>query len=303
MDRAFLRHTQKFVPLRGAQVTCQRQRRTQAIDAVAFLAGIALHGNLDTLHWNPLMFRVPKHGQCLARAQRGIVEVMGTRPQPLSALLDTEVGGKTISSDVDFMQHRRFLISNDSNRHGLVSLFSSVRGSAILRALIADCATAAVAISAGGVCSASVLRCEAADGGPIETVAALREQPQKAVVQQACERHRHAQTLGRLQREPDVLEPERCSESGRLKAAFGDQATVGLVSGRRKDRGAEHLNVGTSVDARLVDERDGLAQSLDYGGEQEGAAELDEIFRRWLRTYRHGLRTQPVEQQLARSQG
>src|SRR5439155_991060 len=115
----------------------------------------------------------------LARAQRGIVEVMGTWPQPLSALLDTEVGGKTISSDVDFMQHRRFLISNDSNRHGLVSLFSSVRGSAILRALIADCATAAVAISAGGVCSASVLRCEAADGGPIETVAALREQPRK----------------------------------------------------------------------------------------------------------------------------
>src|SRR5256885_15962186 len=89
----------------------------------------------------------------------------------------------------------------------------------------------------------------------------------------------------------------------RSKAAFGDQATVGLVNGRRKDRGAEHLNVGTSVDARLVDERDGLAQSLDCGGEQEVAAELDEICRRWLRTYRKGLRTQRVEQRLARSQG
>src|SRR5256886_10059848 len=116
MDRAFLGHSEKVLPLRGAQVTCQRQRRTQAIDAVAFLAGIALHGNLDTLHWNPLMFRVPKHGQRLARAQRGIVEVMGTWPQPLSALLDTEVGGKTVSSDVNFMPHRRSLISNDSNR-------------------------------------------------------------------------------------------------------------------------------------------------------------------------------------------
>src|SRR2546429_10009728 len=122
MDRAFLGHSEKVLPLRGAQVTCQRQRRTQAIDAVAFLAGIALHGNLDTLHWNPLMFRVPKHGQRLARAQRGIVEVMGTWPQPLSALLDTEVGGKTVSSDVNFMPHRRSLISNDSNSHGPVSV-------------------------------------------------------------------------------------------------------------------------------------------------------------------------------------
>ncbi len=43
VDRAFLRHTQKFLPLHRAQVTGQRQRRTQAIDARAFLARIALH--------------------------------------------------------------------------------------------------------------------------------------------------------------------------------------------------------------------------------------------------------------------
>src|SRR5256885_3673066 len=34
------------------------------------------------------------------------------------SLLDTEVGGKTISTDVDFVPHRHLLISNDSNRHG-----------------------------------------------------------------------------------------------------------------------------------------------------------------------------------------
>src|SRR6267378_1321389 len=113
MDRAFL-------------------RRTQAIDACAFLARIALHGNLDSLHRNILVLRVPKHSQCLAGTQRGIVEVMGTGPRRLPALLNTEVGGKTIVSDVNFMAHRRVLISNDSNRHGFVSL-NSVRGSARCR--------------------------------------------------------------------------------------------------------------------------------------------------------------------------
>src|SRR5205814_10041571 len=100
----------------------QRQRCTQAIDACAFLTGIALYGNLDTMHSNPLMFRVTKNGQRLARAQRGIVEVMGTLSKLLSALLDTEVGGKSVSTDVNFMPHRRSLISNDSNSHGLVSI-------------------------------------------------------------------------------------------------------------------------------------------------------------------------------------
>src|SRR2546430_16229587 len=102
MDWAFLRRTQKFLPLRGVQVTCQRQRRTQAIDAGAFLAGIALHRDLDTLHWNPLMFRVPKHSQRLARAQRGIVGVMGMLPQSLYDLLDTEVVGEPVSADGGF---------------------------------------------------------------------------------------------------------------------------------------------------------------------------------------------------------
>src|SRR2546421_143951 len=155
-------------------------------------------------------------------------------------------------------------------------------------------------ISAGRPCSAGVQCREAADGGPIEAVAALCEEAQKAVVQQACERHRHAQTLGRLQREPDVLEPERCGESGRLKPAFGDQVAVGLVSWRREDCRTEHINVGTPIDARLVHEGDGLAQSLDGGGEQEVSAELDQIRRRWLRAYRKGLRTQRVEERLAR---
>src|SRR6266446_6044584 len=138
-------------------------------------------------------------------------------------------------------------------------------------------------LARGRWCIASVLCREAADGGPIEAVAALREEPQKAVVQQASKRHGHAQTLGRRQREADVLESERRGESGRLEPAFGDQATVDLVSGHREDCGSEQINVGPPIDARLADERDRLAQCLDCGGEQEVSAELDEICCRGLR--------------------
>src|SRR5258705_519844 len=142
-------------------------------------------------------------------------------------------------------------------------------------ALRAEGAPASGAVGACRLRIAGILCCEAADGGPIEAVAALREEPQKAVVQQAAERHGHAQTLGRLEREPDVLESERRGESGRLKPAFGAQATVGLVSGRREDCRSEQINVGPPIDTRLADERDGLAQCLDGGGEQEVSAELD----------------------------
>src|SRR6202521_4844742 len=149
------------------------------------------------------------------------------------------------------------------------------------------------------LCIASVLCRESAIGGPIEAVAAWREEPQKAVVQQASERHWHAQILGRRQREADVLESERRGESGRLKPAFGDQATVGLVSGHGEDRGSEQINVGTPIDARLADERDRLAQCLDCGGEQEVSAELDEIRCRGLRADGKGLLSQRVEERLA----
>src|SRR5437762_12094772 len=100
MDRAFLRHTQKFVPLRGAQVTYQRHRRTQAIDAGAFLAGIALHGNLDTVHCYLLLFRVPHHSPRLDRAQRAIEDVVEYRHHSPSAHLVTAVRVKSLSYEM-----------------------------------------------------------------------------------------------------------------------------------------------------------------------------------------------------------
>ena len=53
MDWALLCCTEKFLPLRGAQVAGQRQRCTQAIDTCALLTCIALHGNLDAFYAVP----------------------------------------------------------------------------------------------------------------------------------------------------------------------------------------------------------------------------------------------------------
>jgi hypothetical protein len=107
------------------------------------------------------------------------------------------------------------------------------------------------------------------------SVPSLSEEPQKSIMQQASKRHRYAQTLGRFQREADVLVSERRGESCRLILAFRDQATVDLVSSCGEERRSEQIHKGTPVDAGLADERDGLAQCLDSGGLQKISAELD----------------------------
>ena len=59
-----------------------------------------------------------------------------------------------------------------------------------LRVLVSD---AIRLLTADSSTIARILRRHAADRGPIEAVAARREQPQKSVVEQAAERHGHAQ--------------------------------------------------------------------------------------------------------------
>src|ERR1700674_4517689 len=128
MDRALLRCTEKFLPLRVAQVAGHRQGGAQAIDTCALLTCIALHGHLDAFYGNILVFRIPKRRQRRARAQRRIVEVMGIGSRSLPTLLHTDVRGNPISIDVDLMPHRRALISDDSNGHDFDSLTTLLVG-------------------------------------------------------------------------------------------------------------------------------------------------------------------------------
>ena len=110
---------------------------------------------------------------------------------------------------------------------------------------------------------------KATDGGPVEVFAALGEEAQKSVVQQAGQRQGYLQVLGRGQSEPDVLVSERGREGGRLKLSFDDQVAIGLVRRRVEDTGRKKLDVRMPVDTGLADEGDGLAEGLDGGGRRK----------------------------------
>src|SRR5580658_10485261 len=115
---ALLRHTQQFPALRLAQLTRQSQHSPQAIQAGVLLARIAIDADLDAGNRDLLVLGMQKDGQCRARAEGGIVQIVRSWPRSLAALRGAEVRGKTVRSDVDDMPHRGLLIANDSDRHG-----------------------------------------------------------------------------------------------------------------------------------------------------------------------------------------
>ena len=77
--------------------------------------------------------------------------------------------------------------------------------------------------------TAGVLGRQTTDRRPIQVVAALGEKPQKSVVQEACKRHRHTQSLGFCQRQANVLVAEGRSESRRPELAIGDEEAKDLM--------------------------------------------------------------------------
>ena len=112
-------------------------------------------------------------------------------------------------------------------------------GCARCHGLIRRQVSSAVLCSSGITC---ILCRESAEGRPIELGAAvLTQEAQESVVEQAAKRHRHAQALGRRQREANVLESERRGEARGVEFAFGDQATVGLVERGGEEGGREQL--------------------------------------------------------------
>src|ERR1700679_1368814 len=103
-----------------------------------------------------------------------------------------------------------------------------------------------------------ILESQPADCGPIEILAALGEQAQESVVQEASERHGYAQALGRGQRETDVLVSERRRERRGFKLALRDEGSVGLVRRDVEHGRSEEFNVRARIDAGLADERNGF---------------------------------------------
>ena len=70
---------------------------------------------------------------------------------------------------------------------------------------------------------------------------------------------------------------QRRGESWRLEPPLGDQPAIGPVHRRSEEGGGQEIEISTPIDARLADERQGLAERLDHGGAEEIAAQLDEV--------------------------
>src|SRR5713101_9271513 len=81
-----------------------------------------------------------------------------------------------------------------------------------------------------------VLGRKAADRRPVELVAAMGQQGQEPVTQEAGERQRYAQIFRGRKDEPNILVAEGRREPGRLELSIGDQAAIGLVDGNVEQR-------------------------------------------------------------------
>ena len=77
--------SKQFLALRLRQRAGERERRVQAIGALALRAVVALDRHGDVLDRDLLAVRVPQHRQRLARAERGIVEIVRRRPAVVAA--------------------------------------------------------------------------------------------------------------------------------------------------------------------------------------------------------------------------
>ncbi|MNV78458.1 hypothetical protein D3C71_1719500 [compost metagenome] len=79
MDRALLGHRQQFIDLGVGQLAMQGQLGRQAVDALAFLAGVAHHFHPHRLQRQFLALRIDHQRHRLAAAQRGIEIVVRIR--------------------------------------------------------------------------------------------------------------------------------------------------------------------------------------------------------------------------------
>src|SRR6476660_5161325 len=101
----------------------------------------------------------------------------------------------------------------------------------------------------------------------------------------------------------DVLEAQPRLETGRRVALLGDDLSIGFVYRRSEQRVGENVEISRSVDSGLANKGEGLAESFDHPGDQEIAAEFNEVRLRGLVGDDEGVLTKRLEQGLARLHG
>jgi len=83
---------------------------------------------------------------------------------------------------------------------------------------------------------------EEPEGRPVEVGPAPRRHPDKAVVREACGRHRHRRALGLAESEPQVLDGERRRQSRRAVPHFDNLYAVSPMDPRVEEGVGETSN-------------------------------------------------------------
>ena len=91
--------------------------------------------------------------------------------------------------------------------------------------------------------AACLPRGQGADRRPIQIGAAVGEQRQETVAQQAGDRQRHLELFTGGKHQSDVLEAEVCGEASGLELVTGDQSAVRLVHRRTEQRRGQDLQI------------------------------------------------------------
>ncbi|MCY1554566.1 hypothetical protein D9M68_911450 [compost metagenome] len=113
MHRAFVGDTQQLLALRIIQGAVHRQFHRQAIDALAFLAVVAAHADVQVLQRQALLFGVERHGQRLAGAQRGVEQVMRLGCRAFATQLHRDIAVQGMRADLDALKKTFFVADAD----------------------------------------------------------------------------------------------------------------------------------------------------------------------------------------------
>ena len=103
-----------------AQVAGDVQGGGQAIDALALLAGVALHADFNVFQRDAFALGVPDDSQRLAGAERGVVQVVRRGAGVVAAFGFRAVGRDDVVAHMDNMPHRQGLISQGFDSHSVI---------------------------------------------------------------------------------------------------------------------------------------------------------------------------------------
>ena len=101
---------------------------------------------------------------------------------------------------------------------------------------------------------ARILRRKLRERRPVERLAAVSQQGQEPIAQQAGEGQGHAQGFRRRQGQADVLLSQGRGEGRRLELLSDDQIAISLINRGGKEGRGQKIEIMAAIDTRLAEE-------------------------------------------------